>query len=80
MSNIVKNIIPIEAYYASLTSLAGSKLTGHTQGRGTVEAPVSGSLKCEDLAEPQPGPSEKKSRHIYFMEDNLLFAIFKVAP
>ena len=41
MSNIVKDIIPIEAYYASLNILAESKRTGHTQGRGTVEAPVS---------------------------------------
>ena len=52
----------------------------------TVEPPVSDHPKCKDWVvaygrwwftriEPQGASSEKRSRHIYFMEDNLLRAM-----
>ena len=55
----------------------------------TVEPPVSDHPKCKDRvvaygrrsftrSEPQGVSCEKKSRNIYFMEDNLLHAVSKV--
>ena len=55
----------------------------------TVEPPVSDHPNCKDLVvaygrgsftriEPQRVSSEKKSRHSYFMEDNLLRAMSKL--
>ena len=58
--------------------------------RRTVEPPVSDHTKCKDLVvvtcgrwsltriEPQGVSSEKRSGHVYFMEDNLLHAISKL--
>ena len=55
----------------------------------TVEPPVSDHPKCKDRVvayrrrsftriEPQESSCEKRSRNIYFMEDNLLHAMSKV--
>ena len=52
----------------------------------TVKPPISNQLKCKDRVvlygswsftriEPQGVSSEKRSRHVYFMEDNLLHAM-----
>ena len=86
MSNIVKNIIPIETYYASLNITGGEQTNWPYTGDGYSPSSRKRHLKMRRLSrplkrkEPQRGPSEKMSGHIYFIEDNLLFAIFKVAP
>ena len=82
--HIVKNIIPIETYYASLNITGGEQTnwpyTGEGYSRGSRKRQPKMRRRKKKRKEPQGVPSEKMSGHIYLMEDNLLFAVFKVNP
>ena len=48
MSNIVKNIIPIEAYYASLNIIGGEQTNWPYTGEGYSRSSGKRNLKCEE--------------------------------